>query len=90
MTGEHDVLVGILARLDALALALDEDVDALDGLPAHLHEFQAMDRARRVASRALFHVPSACSFTPCHVLFACVARLAACRSRVLRFIRARY
>lgn len=53
MTGEQEVLAAILARLDALVVALDEDLDALGPLPADMREFQAMEPGRRVASRAL-------------------------------------
>lgn len=51
--GETDVLHAILARLDALLIALEEDAEALGTLPRDMSEFAAMDRGRRVASRAL-------------------------------------
>lgn len=51
--GEKQVAEAILARLDALIVALGEDAEALGPLPADMDAFSAMDRARRVASRAL-------------------------------------
>jgi len=53
VTGEQEVLLAILARLDALVLALNEDVEALGALPSDLREFEGMNVGRRVASRAL-------------------------------------
>lgn len=53
MTGESEILSAILARLDALMLACDEDQEALGSVPNDLAGFLAMPRGRRVASRAL-------------------------------------
>ncbi len=43
----------ILARLDVLIVALEEDVEALGSLPADMVGYRAMNRSQRVASRAL-------------------------------------
>lgn len=51
--GEKQVAEPILARLDALIVALGENAEALGPLPADMDAFRAMDRSRRIASRAL-------------------------------------
>ena len=53
MTGEGEILSAILARLEALVLACDEDQEALGPVPDNLASFSALPRGRRVASRAL-------------------------------------
>jgi hypothetical protein len=52
-SGETEVAQAILARLDALVVALEEDADALGALPADMVSYRAMGRSQRVASRAL-------------------------------------
>ena len=53
MTGEAEILWAILARLEALLLACDEDQEALGSMPSDVSTFLAMPPSRRVASRAL-------------------------------------
>ena len=53
MTGEGEILSAILARLESLLLACDEDQEALGPMPSDVSGFLAMPPSRRVASRAL-------------------------------------
>lgn len=51
--GEADLVAAILARIDALLVALEEDTGDLGALPIDMAAFAALRRSQRVASRAL-------------------------------------
>lgn len=53
MSGETEIVQAILSRLDALAVALDEDLEALEPVPSSVAELAALSTSRRIASRAL-------------------------------------